>query len=386
VCTNRDALDCLSPADPDHVPFYMNVDGINDFPARSLLATDATDDVANGFDLTNIYAALAPNDWILGFRATPGATPVRYVLYIDTDHADGSGASPGPESLSITDVPPHRPEYAVLWDFNGGSVIAATLYSWTDADGWGIPQPLSEVGGTGVAGASFIEYAIPKTLLVEPGVGPAHSLSVAAASADPASGSLIDVVPSLMGGLDSFATMSLAPNPVIPTNGVTPALATTPRFSWNTIDGASTYRFQAAKDSRFSTVLLYDSVKEDGWVPNTMLYDSSNAYYSPRTAWGDNQTIYWRLSTVNPWGGGEFWGKDFQFSLAAFVPQNLRTSYDFTTPTFSWEPVEGAASYRFQLDNDVDFSSPIFDIDTESTSYTPETSLPAGDTFYWRVQ
>ncbi|MDO8689045.1 MAG: hypothetical protein Q7R39_03385 [Dehalococcoidia bacterium] len=359
----------------------------SDFPARSLLASDSAGDVADSYDLRTLYASVSKNYWLVGFRAAPGATPVRYALYIDTDHADGSGAVSGPAGLSIATPPAHRPEYAVLWDFNGGTVITPTLYTWVDPTGWGTPQTLSAVGASSYnPGDGFIEYAILKTALNEPGVGPAYSLSLAAASVDLNTGSLVDTVPTGQGGLDNFASVSLAPSPVVPVNGAAPALATTPRFSWGTIDGAWTYRFQAAKDSRFSTVLYYNSVTEEGSVPNTMLYDGRNPYYSPRTAWGDNQTIYWRLSTVNPWGGGEFWGKDFQFSLAAFVPQNPRISTDFTMPTFSWDPVEGAILYEFQLDNDADFSSPIKDIETETTSYTPEISLPAGDTFYWRVR
>ena len=371
--------------------YPMVVDGINDFPARSLLASDAAGDVDDSYDLANLYAGVTPNYWVLGFRAAPGVAPVRYALYVDTDHADNSGASTGPEGLSIATIPAHRPEYAILWDFNGGTVITATLYSWVEPGMWGTPQTLASLGAAVYnAGGQFIEYAIAKTILNEPGVGPAHSLSLALASANLGNGSIVDTVPaSLSGILDNFTTMGLAPSPVIPYNSPASPLAITPRFAWTTIDGEGTARFQAAKDARFSTVLSYDSIKEEGWAPNTMLYANRNPYYSPRTAWGDNQTIYWRLSTVNPWGGGEFWGHDFQFSLAAFVPQSPRVSTDFTMPTFSWDPVESAVGYQFQLDNDADFSSPIpiwGDIETELTSYTPVESLPVGDTFYWRVR
>ncbi len=367
--------------------YPMSMDGVNDFPSRSLMAVDASADVADTYDLRDLYTAVGTNHWLIGFRAAPGAGPVRYALYIDTDHSDASGADTGPAGLTIPTSTAHRPEYAVLWDFNGGSVITATLYAWTDSVGWGTPQPLSAVGAaTYNAGSNFIDYAILKTILVEAGVGPAHSLSLAVAAIDLNSSSLIDSVPTGQTGLDNFATMSLAPSPVMPVNGTGSVQATTPRFAWNTLDGVWTYRFQAAKDSRFSTVLYYGNVREEGWAPNTTLYDGRNPYYSPRTAWGDNQTVYWRLSAVNPWAGGEFWGQDFQFSLAAFVPPNPRTSFNYSMPTFSWDPVEGAAAYQFQLDNDADFSSPIKSIETESTSYTPETSLPAGDNFYWRVR
>jgi hypothetical protein len=56
------------------------------------------------------------------------------------------------------------------------------------------------------------------------------------------------------------------------------------------------------------------------------------------------------------------------------------------TPSFDWVDFPGADSYRLQVDNNWDFSSPEIDVSGLTTSqYTPVTSL-TDDAYFWRVQ
>ena len=60
------------------------------------------------------------------------------------------------------------------------------------------------------------------------------------------------------------------------------------------------------------------------------------------------------------------------------------------TPTFEWDHVEGAASYRLQVDDDPLFGTPLLDVGVDGTSYTPQetavgNSLSSHITYYWRV-
>lgn len=69
----------------------------------------------------------------------------------------------------------------------------------------------------------------------------------------------------------------------------------------------------------------------------------------------------------------------------------LSTGVDaFMTPTFTWERVEGAASYTIQIDDDANFGSPLINEKTDANSYTPAepstfSSLQPGTQYYWRV-
>jgi hypothetical protein len=54
-------------------------------------------------------------------------------------------------------------------------------------------------------------------------------------------------------------------------------------------------------------------------------------------------------------------------------------------PEFTWQPAEGAESYRLQVDDDLSFSSPEIDIATAMTSYSASAPLAPGSLFFWRV-
>jgi hypothetical protein len=57
-----------------------------------------------------------------------------------------------------------------------------------------------------------------------------------------------------------------------------------------------------------------------------------------------------------------------------------------TQPTFQWTPTEGANSYRLQVSTDSQFGTLKDDVTVAETSYTGNTTYPAGSTLYWRVQ
>jgi len=58
---------------------------------------------------------------------------------------------------------------------------------------------------------------------------------------------------------------------------------------------------------------------------------------------------------------------------------------DSATFAVSWNPLEGATGYRFQMDNNSDFSSPTVDLTLLAAAYVPSTPV-AEDTYYWRVK
>ena len=57
---------------------------------------------------------------------------------------------------------------------------------------------------------------------------------------------------------------------------------------------------------------------------------------------------------------------------------------DSTLLSLSWRQSSGAVQYRFQLDNNADFTSPLIDQVTDHTYYKPDPALAAG-IYHWRV-
>lgn len=74
-------------------------------------------------------------------------------------------------------------------------------------------------------------------------------------------------------------------------------------------------------------------------------------------------------------------------ALTGYVVEDSpqRNVYTTATPTLTWSPITWAAAYEIQVDDDADFSSPVY----ASTSLTvPEVTLPAlaDGVYHWRVR
>jgi hypothetical protein len=74
-------------------------------------------------------------------------------------------------------------------------------------------------------------------------------------------------------------------------------------------------------------------------------------------------------------------------SAAVIAPINLSPSGSTSshTPTLAWSKASGAAKYEVQVDNNEDFSSPLFSASTTNTRVVPDKVLPSGDVS-WRVR
>lgn len=55
-------------------------------------------------------------------------------------------------------------------------------------------------------------------------------------------------------------------------------------------------------------------------------------------------------------------------------------------PAFSWTAATQAAEYILEVDDNIDFSSPVFTTTVSGTSVTPGTDLPSNTVLYWRVR
>lgn len=91
----------------------------------------------------------------------------------------------------------------------------------------------------------------------------------------------------------------------------------------------------------------------------------------------DDWTLY--LSSQTTRGRENAWP-----AISWYYPANGAT-IDGATFAVSWNPVEGATGYRFQLDNTSDFSSPIVNQTLNQAAYIPDSPVAAG-AYFWRVR
>ncbi|NJN44653.1 MAG: hypothetical protein HC806_08005, partial [Anaerolineae bacterium] len=407
---------------------------------RLLIGDDPDDIVDNNFELIDLYGAQDDLYWFFGLTANTSTTDMTYAIYFDLDYKDNSGGSTDPRGYNVTTIASHRPEY-VLYVFQIGSAFSSAntaLYKWTGSS-WGPPDQLNLIGGSLILDGSHLELKIPMTAI---GYGQDNGSINLAAMSFPGIGinsnnPPTDVVPDVAGStaslIDRFTVVSDRPQLVFPFDNLGGDPIQQPfvyPFFYEPPTGYDYGAILATHDELPLFLILENKTimtesKEDdqtvipdagGGVTKTTTWagfvfeaytdpeftsvalhvdsDSTTPYYSyPVHAHeydlqGDN-SYYWRfrIRYLNAINAEYFspWSEGFRFERKGFVPKNLQNSVDFATPTFTWDMVEGAEKYRIQVDDDPNFGSTAYNIETTQNSYTPITTLGNG-TYYWRVQ
>ncbi len=363
---------------------------------RLLIGSDPISDTYPTYDLTSLFASQSNGFWFLGFDAILASTDMTYVIYIDIDHVDESGASTPPaRSYQVSTIPAHHPEYAIYVDKFGGIVDAQNtwVFAW-DGINWGVGQMLDDIGGHIYASNDFVELQLPNTAIGMSQIN--SSISVILFSVDTSTGLIQDSVPSdagVPGGarLNRFSAVSEHMNLIAPPNSASGDPTTIPSvlpFYWDWPTGSNT-------STPFSGIKLevYDDPGYNNCVAEFNL-DSSDPYFGENHVVllddinGDD-TYYWRVQprywypgfspAYGSWTGG------WSLRRLGLTAKNLKTSVNWTTPTFSWNMVEGASSYLLQVSNNPNFDPTIINQVTPMTAYTPPETLKQGD-YYWRVQ
>jgi hypothetical protein len=121
---------------------------------------------------------------------------------------------------------------------------------------------------------------------------------------------------------------------------------------------------------------------------------ASISYTLPSTQQLTNGTWYWHISATDAAGNESAFtlvksfvvnaGEETPVKVSLVSPPN---GFENTPerPTFSWLQAQGASSYRLQVDNNSNFSSPEIDEDTiVTTSYMATSDMTPGK-YYWRV-
>ena len=356
------------------------------------------------YDLSTLYAThcyeCSYNDhayWFLGFNANITITDMTFVFYIDLDHVDGSGATfPPIEPLDlVTTVPAHQPEFAIYINTIGGVVNPDNtwVYAW-NGSAWGFGQTFIDIGGAVYNSIGYVELQIPNGAIGMSQVTSSASVMLFSVNTD--TNTVEDSVPSdpnVPGNaeLSRFSSVSDRLNLVFPpstASGDPTTISSVLPFFWEWPTGSN-------PSTPFAGIVLEvhldpgytNPVAEFDMVSDTSYFGENNASLL-KDIIGDN-IYYWRVQP-RYWLSGHqaafgAWTGGWSFRRVGFTAHNLQTSVTWATPTFSWDMVEGASTYRLQVSTDPNFGSNVINEITPLISYTPRSTLAQGN-YYWRVQ
>jgi len=144
------------------------------------------------------------------------------------------------------------------------------------------------------------------------------------------------------------------------------------QVTWDAAGGATSYEVYRATSA--------GGAKTKIGTPSSTSFDDTGIVV------GTTYT-YW-VKACNTWVCSDYSGADDGHAgLAApqlIYPTDGSVVKDWKPP-FEWNASSGAIEYKLQVDDDSDFSSPLIDITTGGTSYTPTSPLADG-TYSWRVR
>ena len=402
-------------------------------PSLSLVAT-STQASGDAYQLNELHVMLDRSistnlNWVFAFdvNPVPGQT-VRYGVYIDNNHittakpcealsaGEMDPGAPGDDlSYGVVAYPLYAPEYIIDVIFDGTNVTA-DYYRWNGVKWntrckWADRLSVAAIGGDVWYDPQMkaIQLLVPYTALAGADDDFSGSLGVTLLStAYSASDGIHSAIPPQMVMPDSPS--NTLDNPVFVSDMLQPLYPfdtpltnpmvyyDMPPLRWRTpvFDSIDGYKVQLARDERFTQIVeTWETYESSVWSFFALL----PATFQSTKAMADNESYYWRVcirhEKVNQYGAYDYgpWSPAQRFKLDSRIVGNPRLSTGsdvFMTPTFEWDRVEGAASYRLQLDDDPLFGSPLLDVTVRGTSYTPQetstmSALSSHITYYWRV-
>jgi len=344
-------------------------------------------------DLANLYAGNDLQQWVFGFDVVTGTQTVNYVLLVDSNQTDGSGAATDPV-FNKPIATAHRPEYAIYLRQGAGApgdgyftMTEAFFYRYnTLTQQWDVPEAFDTVGDfyfrTSATSANIVLDGFVQVQIGVATLGAPGSLSVALLTADD-SGTVMDALPTDNGGeLDTFISLSEVPMLMAPPtnlNGDPSTHPTLPTMRWQPQVDTWEYRYsiQIARDSAFSSIA-------HARVNNLL----SRAYIVPDNDIDGDNTYYWRVAIVHKEGvtsASQFNPIAWRLERKGFVAPNPQVTVFASTVTFSWGKVEGVGQFRLEFSPDPNFATSVTRVDVVNWRYTPKDAL-SPNTYYWRVR
>jgi hypothetical protein len=376
--------------------------GIGNADNQLQIGYDEPGDVVNPtYDLNKLYVSQSDGYWFLGFDANLTPDDTTYVLYLDLDHVDFSGAIEPPNAYpyNVQSIPAHQPEYAIFVNKIAGLIDAdhTWIYKW-EGSGWDYGHVLSYFLNSEILTSNnYVELKLPNAAIGMSQVK--SSISIMLFSVNTSTNELMDSVPSdptvpeipgNMPVLSRFSAVSERMSLVFPpdsSSGDPTAFRTILPFSWDWPIGSNPSTPFAGSVLEVHLDPLYTNRVAWFSITSNTTYFSQNTVTLLSDIVGDN-VYYWRVqprysseghgSAFGAWTGG------WSFRRLGLIPKNLSTSVTYATPTFSWDMAEGVERYHLQVATDPNFSNRVIDITTPLNEFTPVDTLAQG-LYYWRV-
>jgi hypothetical protein len=174
------------------------------------------------------------------------------------------------------------------------------------------------------------------------------------------------------------------PSLTAPANGATGVLLT-PTFTWNAVPNASSYTFQIADDSGFSSIVLSVDLNA-----NTLSYTPASGILS------DGRLYYWHVRVNYPTGG--LWSSTWSFTTlvrppSLSSPANGATQQALNVYLSITNNISTPGAHQVQYSTDPNFISSVSTITNNApfgTLYIPPSTsfyasgLAKNTTYYWR--
>ena len=185
--------------------------------------------------------------------------------------------------------------------------------------------------------------------------------------AESTSPNLPDVITNFSVGFE----FEVGGRPVVTSSALTSD--TTPTFTWDAVGEATSYEVFVSDASNPGVALFRQAgISGTSYTVPTSLAEGDYRFWvrafgtnNQRTAWSLNSSSYITIDTLMP------------PTLA-----EIGTTSD-RTPTFNWSVVPGAVNYRLYVAPVGAVGSPVIDITTSSTSFTPTLDIPADSYRAW---
>lgn len=166
------------------------------------------------------------------------------------------------------------------------------------------------------------------------------------------------------------------PTLVSPTTGAT-VNTLQPTFQWSPVSGAAYYSLTVTDIASPGTPVISQLVSGNSYTPSVNLVAG--------------QSYTWTAAAYETLDGEAFSGPAataFSFNIPIVLSPTpvspLNNAVVSTTPTFAWAAVSGAAKYQVSITDETtgELYGPY---PVTTTTYTPTTPLPLGDSFQWQV-
>ena len=192
------------------------------------------------------------------------------------------------------------------------------------------------------------------------------------------------VGPKLTAPTDKFQ------NPMNPVTGRSQDIA----FQWpRPVDGVTGYQLRIYTDAAGMNIISTVSGGNPGPFQTLMIGPFQPTSGTTFFEWMPGQTYYWRVRVSATGPIYSAWSEMRTLTImpgAAMVPGISSPINGATitsaTPAFSWTPVSGTTTYRFQLAETTSFAAPLVDSQLAQTGIQPAVKLDAGKTYFWRVK